>query len=99
MISDTPNKNNIVDVDEDSLSGADQVKRKLQLDLARLLNSEPDYTGILREVIPPTKQLYAIRWHRKPYSDLEIEFSNFNRALIHWEDLLKRLTASTGIAQ
>lgn len=99
VISDASSKNNNVDVDKDSLSGADQMKRKLQLDLTRFLNSEPDYTGILREVIPPTKQLYAISPHRKPYSDLEIEFSNFNSALIHWENLLERRTASSDVVR
>lgn len=91
--------NNNTDVSEDSLSKTDQMKRKLQCDLTRFLTSEPDYTGILDEVIPPTKQLYAIIPHRKPYSDLDIKFRNLNRALIHWENPIKRLRASPGAAQ
>jgi hypothetical protein len=37
--------------------------------------------------------------HRKPYSDLEIDFRNFNRALEHWEILITTLTASAGATQ
>ncbi|KAJ6284343.1 hypothetical protein J3E71DRAFT_377966 [Bipolaris maydis] len=99
VISDASSKNNNVDIDKDSLSGADRMKRKLQLDLTRFLDGEPDYTGILREVIPPAKQLYAISQHCKPHSDLEIEFSDFNRALIHWENLLERRTASSDVVR
>jgi hypothetical protein len=94
------NNNNNIDVEEGSLSqlsGTDEIKRKLQLDLTRFLNKELDYAGILREVIPPTRKLYAISPYRKPYSDLEVEFRNFNRALDHWESLIKRLTASSGV--
>jgi hypothetical protein len=98
-MSDMANKNNDIDVDEDTHSGTDEMKRKLQSDLTRFLTGEPNYTGILHEVIPPTKQLYAISPHRKPYSDLDIQFRNFNRALIHWESLIKRLRASPGTAQ
>jgi hypothetical protein len=94
------NNNNNIDVDEgglSQLSGTDEIKRKLQIDLTRFLNKELDYAGILREVIPPTRKLYADSPHRKPYSDLEVEFRNFNRALDHWESLIKRLTASSGV--
>ncbi|KAF1828136.1 hypothetical protein BDW02DRAFT_652237 [Decorospora gaudefroyi] len=94
------NNNNNIDVDEggsSQLSGADEIKRKLQLDLTRFLNKELDYAGILREVIPPTRKLYADSPYRKPYTDLEVEFRNFNRALDHWESLIKRLTASSGV--
>jgi hypothetical protein len=97
---DNNSNNNNIDVDEgdpSQLSGADEIKRKLQLDLTRFLNKELDYAGILREVIPPTRKLYADSPYRKPYSDLEVEFRNFNRALDHWESLIKRLTASSGV--
>ncbi|KAH7394838.1 hypothetical protein BKA66DRAFT_285924 [Pyrenochaeta sp. MPI-SDFR-AT-0127] len=93
------NNNNNTDVDDDGLSWADQTKRKLQLDLTRFLNSELDYAGILREVIPPTRQLYTLSPYRKPYSDMEVEFRNFSRALDHWESLITRLTASAGATQ
>jgi hypothetical protein len=84
---------------EDGLSRADQMKQKLQLDLARFLNNELDFTDILHEVILPTRKLYAISPHRKPYSDLEVEFRNFDRALDHWEDLIRTRTASLGVIQ
>jgi hypothetical protein len=93
------NNNDIVNVDEEGLSGADRMKRKLQIDLTHFLNNEPDYTGILREVIPPTRQLYAISPHREPFSDLYVEFRNFNQALDHWESLIKSRTASSGVTQ
>jgi hypothetical protein len=89
----------ITDLGKGGLSSVDQVKRKLQLDLVRFVNNELDYAGILREVIPPTKDLYAMSPHRKPYSDLEIDFRNFNRALEHWEILITTLTASAGATQ
>jgi hypothetical protein len=95
---DSNNKN--IDVDEgglSQLSGADEIKRKLQLDLTRFLNKELDYAGILREVIPPTRKLYADSPYRKPYSDLDVDFRNFNRALDHWESLIKRRTGSSGV--
>ncbi|KAG9185085.1 hypothetical protein G6011_03032 [Alternaria panax] len=92
------NNDNNIAIHEGSLSGADQMKRKLQLDLIRLLNNEPDFNTILHEVIPPTRKLYAMSPHRKPYSDLEVEFRNFNRALDHWESLIKtRTAASSGV--
>ncbi|KAL5399460.1 hypothetical protein PMIN03_012676 [Paraphaeosphaeria minitans] len=78
------------------LSSVDQIKQKLGLDLARFLNHELDFAGILREVIPPTRRLYGISPYRKPYSDFEFEFKNFNRALEYWESLITRLTASAG---
>jgi hypothetical protein len=99
-ITTPDDNNNNINVDEggpSQLSGADEIKRNLQLDLTRFLNKELDYTGILREVIPPTRKLYADSPYRKPYSDLEVEFRNFNRALDHWESLIKRLTASSGV--
>jgi hypothetical protein len=95
---DSNNKN--IDVDEgglSQLSGADEIKRKLQLDLTRFLNKELDYAGILCEFIPPTRKLYADSPYRKPYSDLDVDFRNFNRALDHWESLIKRRTASSGV--
>jgi hypothetical protein len=94
---DNNNNNNVDEGGPSQLSGADEIKRNLQLDLTRFLNKELDYTGILREVIPPTRKLYADSPYRKPYSDLEVEFRNFNRALDHWESLIKRLTASSGV--
>jgi hypothetical protein len=93
------NNDNNIDIHEDSLSGADRMKRKLQLDLSRFLNNEPDFNAILHEVIPPTRKLYAISPHREPYSDLEVEFRNFNRALEHWERLIKTRTASPSAIQ
>jgi hypothetical protein len=57
------------------------MKQKLKLDLSRFFNNELDYAGIMGEVIPLTRQLYAISPYRKPYSDLEVEFTNFKRAL------------------
>jgi hypothetical protein len=89
--------NNNIDLDEgglSQLSGTDEMKRKLQLDLTRFLNKELDYAGILREVVPPTRDLYAISPHHTPCSDLEFEFKNFNRALDHWEGLIETRTAS-----
>jgi hypothetical protein len=94
------NNNNNINVDEGGLSqllGADEIRRKLQLNLARFLNKELDYAGILCEVISPTRDLYADSPYRKPYSDLDIDFRNFNRALDHWESLIKRRTASSGV--
>jgi hypothetical protein len=91
------NNDNNIAIHEGSLSGADQMKRKLQLDLGRFLSNEPDFTGILHKVILPTRKLYAMSPHRKPYSDLEVEFRNFNRALDHWESLIKTRTASSGV--
>jgi hypothetical protein len=54
------NNNNNIDVDEgglSQLSRADEIKRKLQLDLTRFLNSELGYAGIPRDIIPPTREL------------------------------------------
>jgi hypothetical protein len=90
------NHNNI-DVDEgdlSQLSGADKLKQKLRRDLTRFLNNELSYAGILIEVLPPTRELYKNSPHRKPYSDLDFEF---NRALNHWERLIKKLTASSDV--
>jgi hypothetical protein len=98
-IPDVSNNNDNNDnKNEDGLSGADQMRQKLQLDLARFLNNEPDFTGILHEVIPPTRKLYAISPHRQPHSDLDVDFRNFNRALDHWESLIKTRTPSSGAA-
>ena len=98
-IPDVSNNNDNNDnKNEDGLSGADQMRQKLQLDLARFLNNEPDFTGILHEVIPPTRKLYAISPHREPHSDLDVDFRNFNRALDHWESLIKTRTPSSGAA-
>jgi hypothetical protein len=58
---DDDNNNNI-DVDErglSQLSGPDETKRNLQLDLTRFLNKELDYAEILRKVIRPTRELYV----------------------------------------
>jgi hypothetical protein len=96
---DDDNNNNI-DVDERGLSqlfGADETKRNLQLDLTRFLNKEIDYADILRKVIRPTREFYADSPYRKPYSDLDVDFRNFNRALDHWESLIERRTASSGV--
>lgn len=90
---------NNMEVHEDSLSRANEIKRKLQLDLSRLLSDEPDFNGILNEIIPPTKKLCAISPHRKPYSDMEPEFRNFDRALDHWETLIRTRTASPSVVQ
>jgi hypothetical protein len=90
---------NITDIDNGGLSSVDQIKQKLQLDLVRFLNNKPDYPGILCEIIPPTKHLYAICPHREPCSDLEIDFKNFNRALEHWESLVTTITATAGATQ
>ncbi|KAI5368421.1 hypothetical protein J4E82_010785 [Alternaria postmessia] len=84
---------------EDDLPRAIAVKRKLQLDLSRLLSNKPDFTGILHDIIPPTRKLYAISPHRKPYSDMEVEFRNFNRALDHWGTLIRTRMASPGAVQ
>jgi hypothetical protein len=93
------NNDNNDNNNEDGLSEADRMTQKLQLDLARFLNNEPDFTGILHEIILPTRKLYAISPHRKPYNDLEVEFRNFNRALDHWESLIKTRTASPSVIQ
>ncbi|KNG47790.1 stomatin family protein [Stemphylium lycopersici] len=90
---------NITDIDNGDPSSVDQIKKKLQLDLVRFLNNKPDYPGILSEIIPFTKHLYAIGPHRKPCSDLEIDFKNFNRALEHWESLITTITATAGATQ
>ncbi|RYN78726.1 hypothetical protein AA0119_g13545 [Alternaria tenuissima] len=90
---------NNMEVHEDSLSRANEIKRKLQLDLSRLLSDEPDFNGILNEIIPPTKKLCAISPHRKPYSDMEPEFRNFDRALDHWETLIRTRMASPSVVQ
>jgi hypothetical protein len=76
-------------------SVVDQTRQELQLNLIRFLNKELDYAGARQQVILPTRQLYADSPHRKPYSDLEFEFRNFNRALDHWESLIKKLTTSS----
>jgi hypothetical protein len=86
----------ITNIDNGGPSSVDQIKQKLQLSLVRFLNNELDFAGVLSEVIPHTKHLYAISPHRKPYSDLEFEFKNFNRALEHWESLITTHTATTG---
>jgi len=75
------------------------MKRKLQLDLSRLLSNKPDFSGILHDVIPPTRKLYAISPHRKPYSDMEVEFRNFIRALDHWETLIRTRIASPSVVR
>lgn len=85
------------DIYEEGLFGADQMKRKLQLDLGRFLNNQPDFNAILHEVILPTRKLYAISPYCKPYSDLDVEFRNLDRALEHWEILIKTRTASPGV--
>lgn len=95
--SDTANNNKNFDVDEESLSAANQMKQKLQLDLTRLLNSEPECTGILHEVIPVTKQLYTICSH-KPGSTSEAQLDELYRALIHWEKFLEKLEVSSSVA-
>ena len=95
MISDAPNKNNNVDVNKDSLSEADQIKQKLKLDLARFLDSKPNYTGILHEVIPLMKQLYKQSPHLRHNSDSKLAFSDFEHILNHWENLLEWLTTSS----
>ncbi|KAL5371290.1 hypothetical protein DPSP01_014372 [Paraphaeosphaeria sporulosa] len=95
-IPDARNVNNN-DINTGGLSSVDQIKQKLGLDLARFLNNELDFAGILREVIPPTRHLYGMSPHRKPCSDFEFEFKNFNRALEYWESLITRLTASSGV--
>ena len=84
IISNASNKNNNTNVDEDSLLEAEQMKQKPKLDLTRFQDSEPDYIGILGEVIPPTKQLYAISPHRQHDSDSKIEFSNLDYILFPW---------------
>jgi hypothetical protein len=92
--------NNNINVDErglSQLSGADEIKRKLQLDLARFLNKGLDYADILRKVIRPIRELYTDSPYRKPYSDLDVDFRNFNRAMGHWESLIERRTASSGV--
>jgi hypothetical protein len=81
------------------LSVVDRTRQKLKLNLVRFLNKDLDYAGVLREVIPPTRQLYADSPHREPYSDLEVEFKNFDRALDHWESLINRLTTSSDVTQ
>jgi hypothetical protein len=73
--------------------------RNYGLTLPVFLTEELDYAGALQEVIPLTRQLYADSPHREPYSDLDFEFRNFNRALDHWESPIKRLTASDGATQ
>ncbi|RYN45349.1 hypothetical protein AA0119_g13670, partial [Alternaria tenuissima] len=88
---------NNMNTHEDSLSRTNQMKRKLQLDLSRLLSNKPDFSGILHDVIPPTRKLYAISPHRKPYSDMEVEFRNFIRALDHWETLIRTRIASPSV--
>jgi hypothetical protein len=89
----------ITNIDNRGPASVDQIKQKLQLGLVRFLNNELDFAGVLSEVIPPTKHLYAISPHREPYSDLEFEFKNFNRALEHWESLITTHTATTGATQ
>jgi hypothetical protein len=86
-------------VEEDGPSGVDQMKRKLQHDLSRFLNNELDYAGVMCEIMPPTRLPYADSPYGKPYSDLNVEFTNFKRALNHWERLINRLTASAGVTQ
>nr|BAI44796.1 hypothetical protein [Alternaria alternata] len=90
---------NNMNTHEDSLSRTNQMKRKLQLDLSQLLSNKPDFTGILHDVIPPTRKLYAISPHRKPYSDMEVEFRNFIRALDHWETLIRTRIASPSVVR
>ncbi|KAB2100097.1 hypothetical protein AG0111_0g11709 [Alternaria gaisen] len=90
---------NNMNTHEDSLSRTNQMKRKLQLDLSRLLSNKPDFSGILHDVIPPTRKLYAISPHRKPYSDMEVEFRNFIRALDHWETLIRTRIASPSVVR
>jgi hypothetical protein len=81
------------------LSLVDRTRQKLQLNLIRFRNNELDYAGARREVIQPTRQLYADSPHRKPYSNLEFGFKNFNQALDHWGSLIKRLTTSSDVTK
>jgi hypothetical protein len=81
--NNTDNNNTDNNNVEDSLSETDRTKQKLQLNLTRFLKNQLDYASILAEVILPTRQLYAVSPHRQPYSDLEVEFTNFKRALDH----------------
>jgi hypothetical protein len=55
-----------IHIDNGDLASVDQTKQKLRLNYVRFFNNRPDYTGILREIIPPTKHLYAICPHREP---------------------------------
>jgi hypothetical protein len=96
-----PDMYNVNDTDTSNcgLSSVDLTKQKLGHNLARFLNDDLNFAGILSEIIPPTRHLYAISPHRKPGSDLEFEFRTFNRALEHWESLIARLTASASATQ
>lgn len=48
------------DADDGVLSASDGGKRRLKLHLTHFLNGELDYAGILREVLPLTRELYAL---------------------------------------
>ncbi|KAF2023779.1 hypothetical protein EK21DRAFT_94639 [Setomelanomma holmii] len=107
VLSDTSTKITIPDVGNDNnaningigLSETNRMKQKLRLNLVRFLIDELDYAGILSEVVPLTKKLYASSPHREPCSNFEFEFRNFNRALTQWESLITRVTASAGVTQ
>jgi hypothetical protein len=81
--SNNSNNNNNTNIDESSLSETDPKKQRLKLNLLRFLDNELDYAGILAEVIPLTRQLYATSPYQTPFSDLEVEFKNSKRALDH----------------
>jgi hypothetical protein len=86
-------------IDNCEIALVDQTKPKLRLSLLRFLERKLDHAGVLREVIPPTKQLYAIGPHRESCGDLDLDFKNFNRALEHWESLITKHTATSGATQ
>lgn len=79
----TPDVRNVdnSDIYNGSLFSVDQIKQTLQVNLTQFLLKGLDYTGVLLETIPPIQHLYEISPYRELYSDLEIEFRNFNRAL------------------
>jgi hypothetical protein len=93
------NDNNNTNVNEGGLSETDRMKQRLKLNLHRFLNNELDYAGILVHVIKLTRKLYTISPYRTPFSDLEVDFKNFERALDHWKSLINQVTASAGITQ
>jgi hypothetical protein len=75
------NNNNNTNVNEGGLSETDRMKQRLKLNLHRFLNNELDYASILVHVIKLTRNLYTISPYQTPFSDLEVDFKNFERAL------------------
>jgi hypothetical protein len=77
------NNNNNTNVNKGGLSETNRMKQRLKLNLYRFLNNKLDYASILVYVIKLTRKLYTISLYRTPFSNLEVDFKNFEQALDH----------------